>query len=96
MKIELRGDIWERLFPHAFTLMDEVRTHGGIEPFWTFGGRTVLIEAGPPIMREQFARIQRIGFDRSFDECVALARDFLNSLRETNNAPRRARERQRP
>ncbi|MGT2493575.1 hypothetical protein ACU4GD_31570 [Cupriavidus basilensis] len=31
---------------------------------------------GPPIMREQFARIQRISFDRSFDECVALARGF--------------------
>ncbi|MES2010441.1 MAG: nucleotidyl transferase AbiEii/AbiGii toxin family protein [Pseudomonadota bacterium] len=53
------------------------------------------IEAGPPIMREQFARIQRISFDRSFDECVALARDFLNSLREADDSPQRARERQR-
>ena len=43
MKIELQGDIWESLFPHAFTLMEEVRKHGGIEPFWTFGGGTVLM-----------------------------------------------------
>jgi hypothetical protein len=47
-------------------------------------------------MREQFARIQRINFDRSFDECVALARDFLDSLQETDDAPQRARERYRP
>ena len=51
------------------------------------------IEAGPPIRREQFARIQRISFDRNFDECVALARDFLISLREINDALQRARER---
>lgn len=43
MKVELRGDVWESLFPHAFTLMDEVRRHGGIEPAWTFGGGTVLM-----------------------------------------------------
>jgi len=39
----LMGEAWEALFPHAFTLMDEVRTHGGVEPFWTFGGGTVLM-----------------------------------------------------
>lgn len=43
MKIELRGDIWGSLFPHPFTPMEEVRKHGGIEPFWTFGGGTVLM-----------------------------------------------------
>lgn len=215
VKIALRGDVWETLFPHAFTLMDEVRRHGGIEPFWTFGGGTVLmlryghrfsrdidlfvpdpqylgyvtprlseaaetitadyieqgnfiklvleageidivaapnltanpfevweimgqpvrvetaaeivakklyhrgdratardlfdlavvverdpqtlshaapyllrhaqaflaqVSAGVPIMREQFANIQRTGFSRSFDECVRLASDFLNDL----------------
>lgn len=231
MKVELQGDIWESLFPHAFTLMDEVRRHGGIEPFWTFGGGTVLmlryrhrfsrdidlfvpdpqylgfvtprlseaaesitsdyveqgnfvklvldagevdvvaspnltdeafeiweimgqpvkvetaaeivakklyhrgdratardlfdlavvveqeptalvhaapfllrhaaafldqVQAGPPIMREQFGRIQRISFNRSFDECVALVGDFLHSLQETDDATRTARERQRP
>jgi hypothetical protein len=43
MKVELKGDVWESLFPHAFTLMREVEEHGGIEPFWTFGGGTVLM-----------------------------------------------------
>lgn len=29
---------------HAFTLIDEIATHGGIaEPMWTFGGGTVLM-----------------------------------------------------
>ncbi|MDW3684114.1 nucleotidyl transferase AbiEii/AbiGii toxin family protein [Cupriavidus sp. CV2] len=43
MKVQLKGDVWESLFPHAFTLMEEVRKYGGIEPFWTFGGGTVLM-----------------------------------------------------
>lgn len=35
---------WQTLFPRALTLLDEVRTHGGIaEPFWTLGGGTVLM-----------------------------------------------------
>ncbi len=41
--VKLRGDPWEALFPHALTLMDEVKAHGGGEPFWTFGGGTVLM-----------------------------------------------------
>lgn len=44
MKVQpLTGEVWESLFPHAFTLMDEVRRYGGVEPFWTFGGGTVLM-----------------------------------------------------
>lgn len=43
MTVKLRGDPWEALFPHALTLMEEVKTHGGIEPLWTFGGGTVLM-----------------------------------------------------
>lgn len=43
MMVKLRGDPWEALFPHALTLMEEVKTHGGIEPLWTFGGGTVLM-----------------------------------------------------
>lgn len=42
-KVQMTGAVWEILFPHAFTLMDEVRKHGGIEPMWTFGGGTVLM-----------------------------------------------------
>lgn len=39
----LTGEVWEGLFPHAFALMNEVKVHGGVEPFWTFGGGTVLM-----------------------------------------------------
>ncbi|SOY77765.1 conserved hypothetical protein [Cupriavidus taiwanensis] len=231
MKVELQGDIWESLFPHAFTLMEEVKKHGGIEPFWTFGGGTVLmlryrhrfsrdidlfvpdpqylgfvtprlsetaesitsdyveqgnfvklvldagevdivaspnlteepfeiweimgrpvkvetaaeivakklyhrgdratardlfdlavvveqeptalvraapfllrhasaflnqVQAGPPIMREQFSRIQRINFNRSFDECVALVGDFLPSMLNAEGATPSGAELRRP
>ena len=35
---------WEALFPRALTLIDEIRTYGGIaDPFWTLGGGTVLM-----------------------------------------------------
>jgi len=40
------------------------------------------IQAAPPIMREQFERIQRLDFQRSFDACVALASDFLSAFVE--------------
>ncbi|WP_427309042.1 nucleotidyl transferase AbiEii/AbiGii toxin family protein [Cupriavidus sp. H39] len=230
MKVELQGDIWESLFPHAFTLMEEVKKRGGIEPFWTFGGGTVLmlryrhrfsrdidlfvpdpqylgfvtprlseaesitsdyveqgnfvklvldagevdivaspnltdepfeiweimgrpvkvetaaeivakklyhrgdratardlfdlavvveqeptalvraapfllrhasaflnqVQPGPPIMREQFSRIQRISFNRSFDECVALVEDFLHSVLSAEGATPRGAELRRP
>jgi len=35
---------WEKLFPRALALIDEISRHGGIaDPFWTFGGGTVLM-----------------------------------------------------
>ncbi|MDR8878063.1 nucleotidyl transferase AbiEii/AbiGii toxin family protein [Burkholderia multivorans] len=34
---------WQGLFRHALTLIDEIRTHGTSNPFWTFGGGTVLM-----------------------------------------------------
>lgn len=42
--IELPEGPWQVLFPRALTLVDEIRRHGGVEePFWTFGGGTVLM-----------------------------------------------------
>lgn len=35
--------IWEGLFQHALTLIDEIGRHGKANPFWTFGGGTVLM-----------------------------------------------------
>jgi hypothetical protein len=35
---------WEKLFPRALTLIDEIGRYGGLaDPFWTFGGGTVLM-----------------------------------------------------
>src|SRR5882762_7137053 len=34
---------WQCLLGHALTLMDEIAEHGRSDPFWTFGGGTVLM-----------------------------------------------------
>lgn len=40
----LPGGPWEKLFPRALALIDEISRYGGIaDPFWTFGGGTVLM-----------------------------------------------------
>jgi hypothetical protein len=36
-------EIWESLFSKALTLINEIEKHGGKDPFWTFGGGTVLM-----------------------------------------------------
>lgn len=44
MKVQLPGGAWEALFPRALVLIDEISRHGGLsDPFWTFGGGTVLM-----------------------------------------------------
>ncbi|MCV0437085.1 MAG: nucleotidyl transferase AbiEii/AbiGii toxin family protein [Hydrogenophaga sp.] len=35
--------VWQTLLTHAFTLVDEIARHGIRDPFWTFGGGTVLM-----------------------------------------------------
>lgn len=35
--------VWRDLFVHALRLMDNVAEHGRADPFWTFGGGTVLM-----------------------------------------------------
>jgi Nucleotidyl transferase AbiEii toxin, Type IV TA system len=34
---------WKELLGHAFRLVDEIAKHGARDPFWTFGGGTVLM-----------------------------------------------------
>jgi len=35
---------WEKLFPRALALIDEISRYGGVaDPFWTLGGGTVLM-----------------------------------------------------
>jgi hypothetical protein len=40
---DLPEGIWQTLLPHAFTLIDEIARLGAPDPFWTFGGGTVLM-----------------------------------------------------
>jgi predicted nucleotidyltransferase component of viral defense system len=35
--------VWQTLLAHAFTLVDEIARRGISDPFWTFGGGTVLM-----------------------------------------------------
>jgi len=35
--------VWQDLLEHAFLLVDEIAVHGIQNPFWTFGGGTVLM-----------------------------------------------------
>ena len=40
----LPGGAWELLLPRALTLIDDIARYGGLrDPFWTFGGGTVLM-----------------------------------------------------
>jgi hypothetical protein len=39
----LPDGVWQTLLVHAFTLVDEIARHGTSDPFWTFGGGTVLM-----------------------------------------------------
>lgn len=39
----LPNGVWQVLLPHAFSLVDEIAVHGIRDPFWTFGGGTVLM-----------------------------------------------------
>jgi hypothetical protein len=41
--LDLPQGIWQTLLPHAFTLIDEIARLGIPDPFWTFGGGTVLM-----------------------------------------------------
>lgn len=34
---------WETLFANALTVIGEIARHGRADPFWTFGGGTVLM-----------------------------------------------------
>lgn len=43
MPIPLVNGPWQGLFRHAVALMDQVSEHGTSDPFWTFGGGTVLM-----------------------------------------------------
>jgi hypothetical protein len=35
--------VWKDLLPHALSIIEDIKHHGTPDPFWTFGGGTVLI-----------------------------------------------------
>ena len=39
----LPAGIWQELLPHALKIINEIKKHGTSDPFWTFGGGTVLM-----------------------------------------------------
>ena len=41
--VDLPDGAWRGLLQHAFSLVDEIALHGLPQPFWTFGGGTVLM-----------------------------------------------------
>lgn len=41
--VDLPDGVWRGLLQHAFRLVDEIALHGLPQPFWTFGGGTVLM-----------------------------------------------------
>lgn len=43
MNAALPSGVWTGLLQHAFRLMDDIHYHGIPDPFWTFGGGTVLM-----------------------------------------------------
>lgn len=43
MNSSLPSGVWTGLLRHAFRLMDGIHEHGIPDPFWTFGGGTVLM-----------------------------------------------------
>ncbi|MEN9862775.1 MAG: hypothetical protein RLZZ601_539 [Pseudomonadota bacterium] len=36
-------DVWRDLLPHALSIIEDIKNHGTADPFWTFGGGTVLM-----------------------------------------------------
>jgi len=40
---ELPEGVWKDLLPHALAIIADIRKHGTSDPFWTFGGGTVLM-----------------------------------------------------
>lgn len=40
---DLPEGVWKELLPHALRIIEDIKNHGTNDPFWTFGGGTVLM-----------------------------------------------------
>ncbi|CAG9176513.1 nucleotidyl transferase AbiEii/AbiGii toxin family protein [Cupriavidus pinatubonensis] len=83
-KLYHRGDraTAHDLFDLAVVIERDSQALAHAAPYLLRHAQTFLarVSAGVPIMREQFASIQRTGFHLGFDKCVQLASDILNGL----------------
>jgi hypothetical protein len=53
MPKNMQAGPWSSLLEHAFTILDDLKQHGGIQnPFWTLGGGTVF-DAQAPAQAQQ-------------------------------------------
>jgi predicted nucleotidyltransferase component of viral defense system len=43
MERDLPEGAWKDLLPHALSIIEDIKSHGTPDPFWTFGGGTVLM-----------------------------------------------------
>lgn len=77
MTVKLHGDAWEALFPHP--------------PFVLRHADAFLdqIVGRRPILEKQFQQIERRQYARNYDDCVALASDFLAALADATKSANR-------
>lgn len=43
IKPDLPKGVWQELLPYALSIIDDMKSHGTSNPFWTLGGGTVLM-----------------------------------------------------
>lgn len=43
IECKLPQGAWQDLLPHALSIIEDIKNHGTPDPFWTFGGGTVLM-----------------------------------------------------
>lgn len=43
IECKLPQGAWQDLLPHALSIIEDIKDHGTPDPFWTFGGGTVLM-----------------------------------------------------
>ena len=43
MEHDLPEGAWKDLLPHVLSIIEDIKSHGTPDPFWTFGGGTVLM-----------------------------------------------------
>ena len=71
---------WQGLLGHAFRLIDEIGAHGVTDPFWTFGGGTVLM------LRYQHRRSKDIDIFVPDPQYLGFVSPRLSAVAETISA----------